>query len=357
LGSHSNTSKSSAGDWSIKADDVYGGKMNIAGARMIADSVEEVPILKEQILQNDRADPEGTLIEKIITVWDMLPGDVDAQKAKLEVLDSIRNRLSPGVVSRLSDDEQKRVQSMRPPETLKVIEPQDLPPIVQRRFSEKNDTIGTVTYVKFKDLKLSDGHIALRISKTTDNVRLPTGKIVQTASFSSIYAEMIRSMKRDGPLASAVAFGLVTLVVLFATANRRGAFVVLIALLSGVVCMLGGAAVTDTRLHYVNFIAVPITLGIGCEYPFNVYDRTRLLGGDVSLAVRRTAGAVALCSYTTTIGYSSLLFNDFGALQSFGRLAMAGELACILAALFLVPSLVHLLSRRAAKEQLSKAHS
>jgi predicted RND superfamily exporter protein len=101
-------------------------------------------------------------------------------------------------------------------------------------------------------------------------------------------------------------------------------------------------------LNYVNFITLPITFGIGCEYPFNLYDRSRLLGGDVASAVKRVGGAVALCSYTTIIGYSSLLFADFQALQSFGRLAVSGEIACLGGALFMLPALLHLMGRKRA---------
>jgi hypothetical protein len=62
----------------------------------------------------------------------------------------------------------------------------------------------------------------------------------------------------------------------------------------------------------------------------------------VSLALRRTGGAVALCSYTTVVGYGSLLWNDFQSLQSFGRLAMCGELACLASALLVLPALLRL---------------
>jgi len=86
-----------------------------------------------------------------------------------------------------------------------------------------------------------------------------------------------------------------------------------------------------------------ITFGIGCEYPFNVFDRSRLLSGDVSLALKRTGGAVALCSYTTTVGYGALLFADNQALQSFGQLAMSGEIACLVGAMLVLPALLHVL--------------
>jgi hypothetical protein len=65
----------------------------------------------------------------------------------------------------------------------------------------------------------------------------------------------------------------------------------------------------------------------------------------VSSAVRRVGGAVILCSFTTTVGYGSLLFNDQQALTSFGKLAMWGEVACIVAAMLVLPSMLHLFNR------------
>jgi predicted RND superfamily exporter protein len=107
--------------------------------------------------------------------------------------------------------------------------------------------------------------------------------------------------------------------------------------------MLGAAGLWSERLNFVNFIALPITFGIGSEYPFNIFDRSRLLGGDVTRAVKLHLGAVALCSYTTTIGYGSLLFADNQALRSFGRLAITGEITCLVVALLFLPALLHVI--------------
>jgi predicted RND superfamily exporter protein len=140
-----------------------------------------------------------------------------------------------------------------------------------------------------------------------------------------------------------VSFVAVVIVVILATASRKGSLAVIVTLLLGVTWMLGFAALLGQRLNFLNFIALPITFGIGSEYPFNIYDRSRLLGGDVTRAVKLHLGAVTLCSYTTAIGYGSLLFADNQALKSFGRLAMGGEIACLLAAAFFLPSLLHLI--------------
>src|SRR5262249_35860346 len=125
----------------------------------------------------------------------------------------------------------------------------------------------------------------------------------------------------------------------------RGALSVILSLVLGVTWTLGLAALFGTRLNFLNFVALPITFGIGSEYPFNIYDRSRLLGGDVTSAVKLHLGAVTLCSYTTVIGYGALLFAGNQALESFGKLSISGEIACVCGALVFPPSLLHLMKR------------
>ena len=354
-----------AGEWSNKAEKVFGGKMNIAGAMMLADTAEQVMALKTTILANDAKDPQGQLVAEVATVHDLLPGTPSEQKKKLEVLERIRDRVTPAVLQEMEPEERKRVEEIRPPEAIHVLTPKDLPSLLRRRFEENNGTVGSVFYVRYRnDVSLSDGHNMLRIAKTTDNVVLPDGTMVQTASRSTIFAEMIRSMERDGPLATAASFLGVIVVVVIATASLQGSFAVLSVLLMGVVWTIGGAAIFDMQLNFLNFIALPITFGIGCEYPFNVFDRARLLNGDVTSALKRTGGAVALCSFTTTVGYSSLVFADNQALQSFGQLAMSGEIACLAGAMLVLPALLHVLpgwkarmARRGAREPVPASAS
>jgi predicted RND superfamily exporter protein len=347
--------KGGAGEWSNKAEKVFGGKMNVAGALMLADNPEQVPAVKARIIANDAADPKGRLIADISTVYDLLPGAPEEQKEKLAVLRRIRERLTPALLDSLSPDERERVEKLRPPERLRVLGPNDLPPLLRRRFEEKSGRVGAVFYVRYKNsVVLSDGYNLLRMAKDTDNVTLPDGTVVSTASRPTIFAEMIRSMERDGPRATLVSFVAVAIVVVIATRNLRGALCVLMSLVMGVTWLIGGAAWLREKLNYVNFITLPITFGIGCEYPFNLYDRSRLLKGDVSSALERVGGAVALCSYTTIVGYGSLLFADFQALQSFGRLAVSGEVACLTGALVVLPAVLHLTSGRTRRKRATE---
>lgn len=344
LGSRSSKQAAGPGEWSNKADnEVFRGKQNISGTLILADSEAQVDELKKKILSADAADPEGALIEDIVTVHAFLPGTKEEQQQKLDVLERIRSHLTPRVLHDVTPEERMRLTEMKPPEDLSIVEAKDLPPLIRRRFEENNGKIGTLMYIKYKwGVSFSNGRTLLRMARTTDNVKLDSGVTVQTASRSTIFAEMIRSMERDGPLATGASFFAVMVVVILATRSRVGAIGVLASLLMAVTCLVGLAAFYEMKLNFFNFIALPITFGIGCEYPFNIFDRTRLLKGDVTSAVARGGGAVALCSYTTTVGYGSMLFSDNQALQSFGRLAMWGEIACVVMALFWLPSLLHL---------------
>ena len=53
-----------------------------------------------------------------------------------------------------------------------------------------------------------------------------------------------------------------------------------------------------------------------------------------------TGAAVALCSWTTIVGYGSLLAARNQALQGFGLMAIIGEVACLSAAIIALPALL-----------------
>jgi uncharacterized protein len=106
--------------------------------------------------------------------------------------------------------------------------------------------------------------------------------------------------------------------------------------------------VWDVRLNFLNFVALPLTFGIGVEYAINLYDRFRALGGDIAGSVQSVGGAIAACSLTTMLGYGTLLFGDNLALRSFGKYAVVGELSCLTTALLVLPAGLALLRRRRA---------
>jgi hypothetical protein len=77
--------------------------------------------------------------------------------------------------------------------------------LLRRNFSEKSGVVGTVFYVRYRPgVSNNDGHNLLRMSRALEGLVLPDGTHVDTASRATVFAEMIKSLERDGPLATGV---------------------------------------------------------------------------------------------------------------------------------------------------------
>ncbi len=337
------SSKGGAGHFSVKADEIFGtrGSPDLLLARDLAGAAA----LADAVVARDRQMFGGKLVQRVTTAYDYLGGRPQVVQRKLQVLADVRRELDRAL-PRLRGADLEFAQEFRPPDSLQALQPEDLPPLLRERFTETDGRFGTAVFVEIDPkLSRSRGEQLLKIADLLESVREPGGQIVPNASRASVFAEMIRSMTRDAPRTIAVAFTVVVVVAALATGAFLPVLAVLGSLLLAVWFTLGAAAVFDVRLNFLNFVALPLTFGIGVEYAINFCDRLRALG-DVQKSLQSVGGAIAACSLTTMLGYGSLLFGDNLALQSFGKYAVIGELSCLATALLVLPAGLTLLRRR-----------
>jgi predicted RND superfamily exporter protein len=116
--------------------------------------------------------------------------------------------------------------------------------------------------------------------------------------------------------------------------------------------MVAFLALKDIKLNFLNFVALPITFGIGVDYAVNMMQRARIEGvAHMQRIIVETGGAVVLCSLTTILGYASLTLSMNQAIVTFGLAAAAGEVSCLLAAVLVMPAaLVWLEQKKQASE-------
>ncbi len=330
------SAKSGAGSWSRESSKVFASRGS--DQLLLADSMAEAPEIGARVLARDKQLYHGKYVEKVQTIFDQLGGAPELVQQKLELLTSIRQDLDEAM-PKLKGADLEFAKTWRPPEYLRALSVADFPASVKERFTETNGRVGTPVYVTLaRDVSQSRGENLLAIADILEGVHSKSGQVVPNASRASIFAEMIRSMGRDGPKATLLALLLVSVLTLLVTRSLSGSLAVLGSLFCAVIWMVGVAALTNIRLNFLNFVALPLTFGIGVEYAINLFERVRAEGGDVARGVRSAAGPVALCSLTTILGYASLLQADNQALQSFGHYAMLGELACIISAALLMPA-------------------
>jgi hypothetical protein len=295
------------------------------------------------------ADAKVHVLGDVKTVNDFLPGTPTVQAEKLELLGKIRTLIDTHL-DLLDESQRAELLKLRPPETLRPIQPQELPRSIRRLFTENDGTIGRpVLYQPREDINVWDGHTLIKLAELVQNIRLDNGETIQSSGSAVVFAAMLRAIVHDGPIVTLVALLGVILSVLLLTRDPRGSTFIIFQLLIGVLWMIGAAAGEYVRINFLNFVALPITFGIGVDYGVNLYARHREDGpGRIAASVAAVGGAVALCSLTTIIGYGTLLVADNYALRSFGALAILGEFACLTASLAIFPAALELMDRRRA---------
>jgi predicted RND superfamily exporter protein len=272
-------------------------------------------------------------IGRVASIASFVPAQ---QEAKLPVIAEIR-RLVVELLPELPGEVRAQIEPLLPPADLRPFTSSELPAMVRGRLTEKDGTVGTPVLVYPTDaVSVWNGRDALRVAADLRAVPLPRDDLPMASSLL-VFADVLHAIATDGPRATLVSFVGVALLVLVLL--RRRAPEVLFALALGVLYFAGVAGALGLKLNMLSFIALPLTFGIGVDYATNIVQRRRLSGASYPECLRTTGAAVVLCSLTTIIGYSSLLVAHNQALRSFGLLANLGELACLAAALIVLPSL------------------
>lgn len=320
--------------------DVSAGYIGNNGV-LLVDKPEQADAVAAAMKAQDAARGKLHVLKEVRTLNSMLPKH---QAEKLATLARIREKIDKHK-DLMSADEQQEATAWRPPDYLHPLTVDELPRIIREAFTETDGQRGRLVGIDADHTTYYDwnGHDLLRMSKALTVKAL--GKTWTAASVATVFAGMVETIIADGPRVTMAALVGVTLLVLFAF-GLRGAPPVLIAIGIGVVWMGGVVGSIALKLNFMNFVALPITLGVGADYAANIWARMRTEGaGRVKGVIAETGSAVALCSMTTIIGYSSLLLSRNRALRSFGLLADIGEVTCLAAALIALPALVRFFSR------------
>jgi len=266
--------------------------------------------------------PKERLFGGIRTLDDALPQD---QPEKLRLLAEIRNQLDAGA-------------ELRPPDGLRTVTDADVPEILAWRFTEKDGTRGRLiladTSPNYDTWKIFD---LIRFAGEVRRLDLGDGVILGGSMF--VFADVLRSMETDGPRATLAALLGAVLAVGLVVGFGRGGQVTLFCGVTGTLLMIAAAGAVGLKVSFLDFVALPITVGIGIDYAVNIVARAQA-GEALGHVLATTGGAVTMCSFTTIAGYASLLLSANRGIRSFGAAATLGEIACLLVALALAPALL-----------------
>jgi len=336
--------QSGSGYWAKHQNDIFRSYLSpvVVMPRSDRDARRIAEALKEKMAKNG----DKSLMVSVRTIYDFVPR---RQKEKIRELREIQALLPPWVISRLPRTERRLINTLLRPESFRPFGRRDLPELVQGKFTERNGTIGRLILVEppLDSMKWDFDRLNRFVTELRTTAARIAGTSVPVAGSHPVTRDMFEAINHDGPRATAAAFVAVLLLVVLLFRRPFEISIVLGSLLLGVLWMAGFALGTGVKINFLNFIALPIAFGIGVDYSVNILERYRKdPQQDIIKVIFETGSAVTLCSFTTIVGYYSLIIASNQAFSSFGSLAVAGELGTMLAAIMTLPAAILLFKRR-----------
>jgi len=311
-------------------------------AVMTHDPKDAEKIAKKMMEVKER-EGKNSMIASVMRVQDFVPPD---QSEKINSLQAIHDELPPKIYWRLADEDKMRVKDLLSASELKPFTVDDLPKKLLDRFREKDGTLGNLVLIEppISD-SIRQGEPLLRFVKDIRGVVDEVAPHTPVAGRLTVTADMLTAVMKDGPIATTFAALAVVVLTLFLFRSVELSILVLSSLFIGVAWLVAGMHWFSLKINFLNFIALPITFGIGVDYAVNVFHRYReekRQNNDSAMvdSVFHTGGAVVLASMTTTIGWFSLMLAGNQAFVSFGRIAVIGEITCVTVAVLIIPSIL-----------------
>jgi predicted RND superfamily exporter protein len=329
------------GYWGRRMDALLGSYLT--PTVVLTDDVTQARAIGQVLSAEITRPPLDALVAKVRTIDDAVPA---RQEEKIALAEAIRDDLTPAILSSLKPDQREQVDRLLGRAPLRPLTAADVPESFTMGLRERDGSMGRAvlvyprpTHALWEGPPLADFVSRLRAAAATTVSRGERpGRVAGSLALSD---DILDAVRRDAALSSAAAFtGVVAAVVLLLRAHRSTGLV-LGSLLLGVLWLSAAAAALGIKINFANFIAYPITFGIGVDYAVNVASRWDAgARRTMTQAVATTGGAVVLCSTTTIIGYSSLLLAENRALFLFGLVAVLGEVACLATAVVVLPAVV-----------------
>lgn len=336
--------------WGSRMDAALGRSLN--PIVVMTDGIEQTRRVKADVSRlAHEAAPTGLsdIVTTVVDVDDLLPPD---QEERLAVARQIKHLVTPRMMAALSSQSREALAAMLSPAGLRPVTAAELPVAITGPMREASGRLDRTVLVFPKP---SDDNwrsatlrrVAVSLRGAADRATEPGEATPRVAGALVLSYDLTTAITRDGTISTVVSLGLVLALVVFAFGRTTDSALVAGSLLVGVLWLVGLLRLFDVKLNFANFVAFPITFGIGADYAVNVIGRYRADGRrDVLGAIRHTGGAVALAAATTIVGYGSLLVAQNRALYLFGVIAVLGEICCLVTSLVVLPSALVALARQ-----------
>jgi predicted RND superfamily exporter protein len=162
-----------------------------------------------------------------------------------------------------------------------------------------------------------------------------------------VFRALIEIIGRDGRNAALLTLVIVFLLLWVDFRNPGHSLMAMIPLALGIFWMVGLMHLTGMQLTVVNFMGLPMIIGIGIDDGVHILHRWRHEGrGKIRIVYSSTGKAIFLTSLTTMLAFGSLIFSIWRGFGQLGGALFLGVGACFLTTVFVLPGIIGMLERK-----------
>jgi hypothetical protein len=166
-----------------------------------------------------------------------------------------------------------------------------------------------------------------------------------------VFRALIEIIGRDGRHAVLLTLVIVFLLLWVDYRNPGHSLMAMIPMALGVFWMVGFMHLTGMKLTIMNFMGLPMIIGIGIDYGVHILHRWRHEGrGKIRIVYSSTGKAILLTSLTTMLAFGSLVFSIWRGFGQLGGALFLGVGACFLTTVIVLPGIIGMLERRNSKK-------
>ncbi|MBN1307724.1 MAG: MMPL family transporter [Chitinispirillaceae bacterium] len=221
-----------------------------------------------------------------------------------------------------------------------------LPEEIRSRYVSPSG--GSMIVTVFPKSNIWEERILRKFTEETSNV---SEKITGMPPMTLLFLDL---MKEKGRIAVIVGALAIFLFLLVDFRSIRKTVFAMIPLAMGSIWMVGLMALTGMKLNFVNFMCLPLILGIGIDDGVHILHRYEREGrGAVPAVLRFTGRSILLTSLTTMIGFGSMGLASHRGTASMGQLLFLGVGACFISSAYVLPAIITIWEKMARSDTQS----
>ena len=222
-------------------------------------------------------------------------------------------------------------------------------PIYTNLLISKSGDVGSILINLSDEVQSQDSRA--KIFKEIDKIKAEYNYIWNEAGIPVLRTRYVELVGRERAIFFPISFAVVAFILFYVFRQKRGVLLPLVAIGVGLVWISGIMAILGITINIVSYLTFNLLMVIGCSNSIHLMIKyheglSKGLGRKDSLSrvITEIGGALLLTSFTTSVGFFSLVMTNIRITQEFGIMVGVGVILMFLLTIIILPIILSFIS-------------